>query len=122
MSTESPNAQFLRESPFTCTVHRRADASEIQLGGELDLAAKPTLEEALTTALEPGPVKRVMVDFAAVTFADSTTLTWLLRADVRVQASGGRLIAVVGPGRVRDLLRLTGVDDRLTVVAGSRRR
>jgi anti-anti-sigma factor len=117
VSTESYDAEFLMESPFACTVHRHGSTSEIELAGELDLAAKPTLDEALTTALEPGLVETVVVDFRDVTFADSTTLTWLLRADLRVQANGGRLTAVAGPGHVRDLLKLTGLDDQITVVA-----
>jgi anti-anti-sigma factor len=103
-------------------VHRHGSTSEIELGGELDLAAKPTLDEALTTALEPGPVATVFVDFSQVTFADSTTVTWLLQADGSVQARGGRLITVAGPGRVRDLLQMTGVDKHLTVVADARMR
>jgi anti-anti-sigma factor len=75
-----------------------AGVALIELGGELDLAAKPTLDEAIVTALVPGPVERLVVDFSHVTFADSTTVTWLLHADSRFQASGGQLIAVAGPG------------------------
>lgn len=122
MSTESSDAQFLQEIPFACTVHRIGHASEIELGGELDLAARSTLEEATTTALQPGPVDTLLVDFTQVTFADSTTVTWLLRADRRVRAGGGRLVAVAGPGHVRDLLRMTGVDESLTVIADGRLR
>jgi anti-sigma B factor antagonist len=121
VSTESTDAQFLQEIPFACTVHRNGHSSEIELGGELDLAARSTLEEATTTALQPGPVD-TLVDFTQVTFADSTTVTWLLRTDRRVQASGGRLVTVAGPGNVRDLLRMTGVDEHLTVVADGRLR
>jgi anti-anti-sigma factor len=123
VSTETPSdAQFLQEVPFACTVHRNGHSSEIELGGELDLAARPTLDEATTTALQPGPVDTLVVDFAEVTFADSTTVTWLLRTNRRVQASGGRLVAVAGPGHVRDLLRMTGVDEHVTVVANGRLR
>jgi anti-anti-sigma factor len=122
VSIESFDARFTREAPFACTVHRHGRTSAIELGGELDLAAKPTLDEAIVTALVPGPVERLVVDFSHVTFADSTTVTWLLHADGRVQASGGRLIAVAGPGHVRDLLAMTGVDEHLTVVANARMR
>jgi anti-anti-sigma factor len=103
-------------------VHRNGQSSEIELGGELDLAARSTLEEATTTALQPGPVDTLVVDFTDVTFADSTTVTWLLRADRRVRAGGGRLVAVAGPGHVRDLLRMTGVDEYVRVVADARTR
>jgi anti-anti-sigma factor len=122
VTTESFAARFLRESPFACTVHRNGHTSEIELGGELDLAARPTLEEATATALEPGPVDTLVVDFSRVTFADSTTVMWLLRTDRRAQAGGSRLVVVAGPGAVRDLLEMTGVDEHLTVVATARMR
>jgi anti-sigma B factor antagonist len=122
VTIESSDARFLREAPFACTVHRNGHTSEIELGGELDLAARPTLDEATSAALEPGPVETVVVDFSQVTFADSTTVTWLLRTDRRARGGGGRLVVVAGPGAVRDLLRLTGVDERLTVVATARMR
>jgi anti-anti-sigma factor len=117
VSTESFDASTLRDAPYSCAVHRRGRTSEIVLEGELDLAAKPVLDEAVATALEPGPVETVIVDLARVTFADSTTMTWLVQADARTNAAGGRLIAVVGPGPVREVLAMTGIDQRLTLVA-----
>lgn len=92
------------------------------LEGELDLAAKPALDEAVATALQPGPVETVIVDLTRVTFADSTTMTWLVQADARTDAVGGRLIAVAGPGPVRKVLEMTGIDQRLTLVADGRMR
>jgi anti-anti-sigma factor len=108
--------QEVTDTPFGCTVHRRGVTSGIELEGELDLAARPTLEEAIDTALEPGPVETVVIDFTRVVFADSTTLAWLMAVDARMRAAGGRLVAVAHPGPVLDLLRLTGLDRRLTLV------
>jgi anti-anti-sigma factor len=122
VTIESSDARFVRESPFACTVHRNGQTSEIELGGELDLAARPTLDEATAAALQPGPVETLVVDFGDVTFADSTTVTWLLRTERRARAGGTRLVVVAGPGAVRDLLRITGVDEHLTVVATARMR
>jgi anti-sigma B factor antagonist len=117
VSTESFDALSLREAPFGCRVHRHGHTSEIELEGELDLAAKPTLDDAILTALHPGPVETLIVDFTGVTFADSTTVNWLLRADSSARATNGRLVAVVAPGPVRDLLTLTGLDERIALVA-----
>jgi anti-anti-sigma factor len=122
VSTESFDASALTDVPFSCAVHRRGKTSEIVLEGELDLAAKPVLDEAVVTALEPGPVETVIVDLTRVTFADSTTMTWLVQADTRTNASGGRLIAVASPGPVRDVLHMTGIDERVTLVADGRMR
>jgi anti-anti-sigma factor len=122
VSTESFDASALRDTPYSCAVHRRGRTSEIVLEGELDLAAKPTLDDAIGTALEPGPVDTVIVDLTRVTFADSTTMTWLVQADTRTAETGGRFVAVASPGPVRDVLRMTGIDERLTLVADGRMR
>jgi anti-anti-sigma factor len=122
VSTESFDASALTDVPFSCAVHRRGKTSEIVLEGELDLAARSVLDEAVVTALEPGPVETVIVDLTRVTFADSTTMTWLVQADTRTNASGGRLVAVAGPGPVRDVLHMTGIDERVTLVADGRMR
>jgi anti-sigma B factor antagonist len=104
------------DTPFGCNVHRRGVTSAIELEGELDLAARPTLEAAIETAVEPGPVETVVIDFTGVVFADSTTLAWLIAVDARMRAAGGRLVVVAQPGPVLDLLRLTGLAGRLTLV------
>jgi anti-anti-sigma factor len=122
VSTESFDASALQEAPFMCAVHRRGRTSEIVLEGELDLAAKPVLDDAIATALGPGPVETVIVDLTRVTFADSTTMTWLVQADTRTTAAGGRMIAVAGPGPVRAVLHMTGIDERVTLVADGRMR
>jgi anti-anti-sigma factor len=122
VSTESFDASALTGVPYSCAVHRRGRTSEIVLEGELDLAAKPVLDDAVVTALEPGPVETVIVDLTRVTFADSTTMTWLVQADTRTNAAGGRLVAVAGPGPVREVLQMTGIDERVTLVADGRMR
>jgi anti-anti-sigma factor len=122
VTAESYDARLVREFPFSCTVHRNGHTSEIELGGELDLAARPTLDEATAVALQPGPVETVVVDFSRVTFADSTTVTWLVHTERRARAGGSRLVVVAGPGAVRDLLAMTAVDEHLTVVAPARMR
>jgi anti-sigma B factor antagonist len=116
MTGSAHDALPLGDAPFGCTVHRRTHMSAVELQGELDLAARATLEDALVVAVEPGPVQTVVVDMTRVTFADSTTMAWLVSADARMQAAGGRLMAVVAPGPVLNLLRLTGLDRRLTLV------
>ena len=107
---------------FGCNVHRMGVTSVIELRGELDLAARETLDEALETALHLGPVVTVVADLDAVTSADASTVSWLMRADATVRLAGGRFVTVVGNGRAGQLLRLTGVGRRLDVVAGVRTR
>jgi anti-anti-sigma factor len=116
VTTGSSGALPLSDAAFGCTVHRRGHTSAIELEGELDLAARPTLEDAIVAAVEPGPVATVVVDMTRVTFADSTTLAWLVAVEARMQEADGRLVAVIAPGPVLDLLRLTGLDQHLTLV------
>ena len=101
---------------FGCTVHRMGVTSVIELRGELDLAAREMLDAALETALHPGPVVTVVADLDAVTSADASTVSWLLRADAQVRLTGGRLVALVGDGRAGGVLRMTGMTGRLDVV------
>ena len=122
MATEDFDASTITDAPFTCAVQRRGRTAEILLEGELDLAARPVLDDALASALVPGPVETVIVDLTRVSFADSTTMTWLVRADSWTSDTGGRLLAVAGPGPVMEILHMTGIDERLTLVADRRMR
>jgi anti-anti-sigma factor len=116
----SRDAPDLGGAPFGCLVHRHGRSAEIDLDGELDLAARPTLDDALDTALSFGALETVVVDLTRVTFADSTTLSWLVEANTRAGAAGARLIAVVESGPVHDILAITGLDKVLTVVPDRR--
>ena len=51
----------------------------------------------------------VVADLDAVTSADASTVSWLLRADAQVRLAGGRFVTLIGNGRAGDVLRLTGV-------------
>ena len=56
-----------------------------------------------------------------MTSADASTVSWLLRADAQVRLTGARFVTVIGKGRAGDVLRLTGVERRLDVVAAAHR-
>jgi anti-anti-sigma factor len=105
---------------FVCNVRRLGVTAVIELRGELDLAARDALDAAVETALRPGPVTTVVADLDGVTAADASTIAWLVHADAVVRLAGGRFITVLGGGRARDVLRLTGAGRRLDVVAGMR--
>jgi anti-anti-sigma factor len=122
MSVDGSHVVTPHGALFGCTVHRLGVTSVIELRGELDLAARETLNDALETAMAPGPIVTVVADLDAVTSADASTVSWLLRADATVRLAGGRFVTVIGNGRAGDVLRLTGVERRLDVVAGVRGR
>jgi anti-sigma B factor antagonist len=113
---ESDPARTLTEQPFGCSVRRQGHTSTIELVGELDVAARPTLGAAADTALNAGSVETVVADLTGVTFADSSTLGWLVGLDARVRVTNGRLVVVAPEGPVLDLLRMTVLDRRNTLV------
>jgi anti-sigma B factor antagonist len=113
---ESDPPRALAEQPFGCSVRRQGHTSTIELVGELDLAARPTLASAAESALNSGGVQTVVADLTGVTFADSSTLGWLVGVDARMKVTDGRLVVVAPEGPVLDLLRITGIDRRLTLV------
>lgn len=122
MSTEGHKVAPPSGALFGCNVHHLGVTSVIELRGELDLAARETLDHALETALSPGLVVTVVANLDAVTAADASTVSWLLHADALVRLAGGRFVTVLGRGRAGDVLRLTGVGRRLDVVGGVGRR
>ena len=95
------------------TVHREGDAAVIAPMGELDLASAPLLDRELE-ALASVPL--VIVDLRSVESIDSTGLNVLLRGRQRAMESGKKFAVVKGPERVQQLLSVTGVADRLTLV------
>jgi anti-anti-sigma factor len=99
------------------------------LHGEFDLAAAPLARERFEQAGARGP-RGVVLDMAEVTFADSSALRELLRADTALRRDGALLvIAAVSPPvarlleltRAGDLLELAGtVEQALTQLAERR--
>jgi anti-sigma B factor antagonist len=112
----SDGRAWLDEATFGCAVVQGADRWEIRLEGEIDLAVRPALDDALQTALSLDGTSEVALDLRAVTFADSSAVAWLLAADRRIRGRGGQMTIVGCSAPVRDLLRLTGIDGRLALV------
>ena len=89
-----------------------ADATvTVTLRGEIDTALAPRLADVASSADVAG--RTVVVDLAAVTFMDSTTIGFLLR--LRSAASGR--VRVTNAGRFpHQLLRIAGVEHLFDVV------
>jgi anti-anti-sigma factor len=109
---------WLDEAAFGCAVVQHADRCEIRVEGEIDVAARPALDDALQTVLGVDGAGEVSLDLDAVTFADSSAVAWLLTADRRIRSRGGQMTIVACSAPLRGLLRLTGIDGRLALVDG----
>ena len=92
-----------------------ARAPLLVLEGEFDMAAAEEVRARLAELAGRG-VASVVLDLAAVTFIDSSTLRELLRADLLLRSSGGRLVLAAPTPPVTRLLELTRATELLIVV------
>lgn len=82
--------------------------------GEIDVASAETLAEAVSRALDTGK-PRVLVDFAEVTFIDSTGLGVLVKSH-RSAAERGVAFGLVHPTpQTLKLIRVLGLDQLLSI-------
>jgi len=106
------------------------EVAVITVGGELDYAVSPELREHLFAQLAAGR-RRLLLDFSAVTFIDSTAIGVIVAALSRLRASGGGAMAVVcgeesspvtileDAGGVRRIFEIAGLDAGIAL-CGSR--
>jgi anti-sigma B factor antagonist len=88
--------------------------SVVRVDGELDLATKQHLEEAVERA---DPSGRLVIDLTACTFLDSSAVRVLMSTARSAQAAGGNLSLVASdPGLLR-VLEIAAVDTVLSVHA-----
>jgi anti-anti-sigma factor len=114
MALPQPDRFNLSDAAFTCELRRGDRVAEIVLGGEVDIAARPPLDNVLHEALGTDSPETLVVDLTAVTFADSSTLHWLTEVKREADAAGARLTVTTAPGAVRDLLGITGMNPHLS--------
>ena len=114
MALPQPDRFDPSDTTFTCELRRRDGAAEIVLGGEVDIAARPPLDDALHKALGAEKPAALVVDMTDVTFADSSTLHWLTEVKRTADTAGARLTVTTVPGAVRDLLTITGMKSHLS--------
>jgi anti-sigma B factor antagonist len=113
------DVEYRDASSGTLAVGVFDDASNrvIQVGGELDLATVPTLEEELDSALN-GPSAAVVVDLSDLEFIDSTGIAALLRAMGRSNGSGRLRFVPSRAEGVNRVLAMTGLAERMAPADG----
>ncbi|MGH2658476.1 MAG: STAS domain-containing protein [Actinomycetota bacterium] len=89
--------------------------AHLEIEGDLDIAKAEELERQLLRMEESSP-DTVVIDLRNVTFIDSSGLRLILRAEVRAQKAGRRLVLVRGPERVHRVFQVTGLDSRLQFI------
>jgi anti-anti-sigma factor len=91
-----------------CTIAR--------LEGELDIATVPKLRERLFGVLSPG-VRLLIIDLSGVSFCDVAGLAVLIGTQRRATVRGIAVRVAAPHPQVAKLLRVTGLDHRLTICA-----
>jgi anti-anti-sigma factor len=103
------------QTQFRVEVSEEGQGIVIALGGELDLASSPALEEALERVFD-SDTKFVVIDLRALEFMDSTGLSIIVKAYQTADDRERQLFLVNGPPQVQRLLSLTGVADRVSLI------
>lgn len=87
----------------------------VRIGGELDLATAPRLEEHVTALIMTHPARRLILDMTELQFCDSTGLGVLVALHRRLEADGGSLVLTGLRSQPLFLLTRTGLAGRLNV-------
>ena len=99
-------------------IEHHDDHAVITATGEIDAGTAPEVASAVTETLA-GRGVRVLLDFAEVTFIDSSGLGMLVKAH-REAADAGSAFAVVSPSdHTRKLIRVLGLDQLLSIYDSS---
>ncbi|MFI7672285.1 STAS domain-containing protein [Actinophytocola sp. NPDC049390] len=101
----------MTENDFDVSVTRHADATVLNVRGDVDMVTAPVLRSTIEEVARAGP-KLLVIDLMAVTFLSSAGLLVL----VETAEAGRPEVRVVGTGRecLRPI-RLTGLDTVLSL-------
>ncbi len=84
----------------------------VRLVGELDIGRR---EEIARTLLVNGSESGILVDFAEVTYADSTTLTQLLRFRAETERLNVPIAIVIGSRQFARLIQYAGLGEAFAI-------
>jgi anti-anti-sigma factor len=101
------------EPHFQVEVRVEARKTVLRLLGELDVSSSSALEDELHRV---GSAALIVLDLRELEFIDSTGLGVLVKTHQRMRDAGDRLAVVEGDGQVKRLLKLTGLDQQLTIL------
>jgi len=90
--------------------HQDGEYTIVELSGRLTVNDDPgALRRAVTDTLQRG-ARQVLLDLSGVLYIDSTRLGELISAHVSLMRQGGALTLIHTPVRIRELLRIAGLE------------
>lgn len=100
--------------PLAITAQRQETSTVLRLTGEIDLSSAHLLVEAIDEAIDAGATT-IVLDFAGVTFVNSTGLGTMVAATKRLRGEGGDLVLRHFRGIPASALATTGLDRFFTI-------
>lgn len=100
--------------PLTITSEQSDGVAHLRLVGEIDLSSAHLMVDSIDAAVEAGALT-VVLDFAGVTFVNSTGLGAMVAATKRLRADGGDLVLRQFRGIPASALATTGLDRFFTI-------
>lgn len=100
--------------PLTISCEPDGERASLRLEGEIDLSSAHLLVEAIDGAVADG-ARIVVLDFAGVTFVNSTGLGAMVAATKRLRGDGGDLVLRRFRGIPASALATTGLDRFFTI-------
>ena len=88
---------------------RQGWALVCRLAGELDLSSADQVRRAVDGAMARHGVSDLVLDLSEVSFLDSSGVGVILGRYRRTRESGGRMVLVAPPERLRPVLELAGI-------------
>ena len=96
------------------TSRTRADHAIVTAAGEIDAATADTVADAVSRRSRRR-LPAVLLDFAHVTFIDSTGLGVLVKSHRAAESAGARFAVVHPTPQTRKLIRVLGLDQLLHI-------
>jgi anti-sigma B factor antagonist len=104
LRTEAPEVS---SGDLAVAEHRHNSTVRLSLRGELDMATRSRVENALIRA-EDSDAAVIELDLGGLTFMDSSGLHVVLDARRRAGEKGHKLVLLEGPEAVQQIFELTG--------------
>ncbi|MGI8754356.1 MAG: STAS domain-containing protein [Acidimicrobiales bacterium] len=109
-----PSVLWMHASPLHVSRDSSDRTTTLHLTGEIDLASAHLLVDSIDDAIEDGAAV-VVLDFAGVTFVNSTGLGAMVAATKRLRADDGDLVLRQFRGIPASALATTGLDRFFTI-------
>ena len=101
--------------PFACTVVPRRQVVHVCPSGELDVDTVAQVEARLAE-LQLAGFDQIVLDLSGLTFFDSSGVHLVVRWSLRAEEQGFQFGVIVGNDIVARILRVTGVEQHLTLL------